>query len=84
MFYIYRKLSGETQPKGIFVTTDMFFFTLKRKLATLGSFEIWGDFPRFGKGSGTFKKICCKCMILGPSGEILGDLGTFLMQNHSV
>ena len=60
-----------------------------------------GAFPRFGEGYGggggtimkkvlarPSKKMCPKCMLLGTSGVIWGDLGTFWrdfrMQNHSV
>ena len=59
-----------------------------------------GGFPRFGEGRGTMKKnvlvrpckkICPKCMLLGASGVIWGDLrmfwsdfSDFRMQNHSV
>ena len=59
-----------------------------------------GSFLWFGEGSGTEKKNCLarpskktypKCMLLGTSGVIWGDLGTFWsdfndfrMQNHSV
>ena len=56
-----------------------------------------GAHPRFGKEGGTVKKkflarpskkMCPKCMLLGTSGVIWGDLGSdfsdFRMQNHSV
>ena len=59
-----------------------------------------GGIPWFGEGGGTVKKnclarpskkICPKCMLLGTSGVIWGDLRTFWsdfsdfrMQNHSV
>ena len=59
-----------------------------------------GAFSRFGEGGGTvktkflarpIKKMCPKCMLLGTSGVIWGDLRTFWsdfsdfrMQNHSV
>ena len=68
-------------------------------MATEMPFEVWGGGnPRFGKGTvkknclaRPSKKICPKCMLLGTSGEIWGDLGTFWsgfrdfrIQNHSV
>ena len=56
-----------------------------------------GGLPWFGEGDskdngkGDSKKICPKCMLLGTSGEIWGDLRTFWsgfrdfrIQNHSV
>ena len=77
----------------------MFFFTLKKKTVTERPFEVKGN-PSVWEGGGTVKKnclarpskkICPKCMLLGASGVIWSDLGTFWsdfrdfrMQNHTV
>ena len=82
------------------VTTHMFFFTSETKSSNREAISSMGAFPRFGEGGGTVKKkflarpskkMCPKCMLLGTSGVIWGDLGTFWsdfsdfrMQNHSV
>ena len=73
---------------------------MKQKAATERPFEVWGGSLGFGREGGQWrktvlarpsKKICPKCMLLGTSGVIWGDLRTFWsdfsdfrMQNHSV
>ena len=68
------------------VTTDMFFSLLKRIAATERPFEVQRGSLGFLGGGGqrrktvlaiSSKKICPKCIFLGTSGVIWGDLRTF-------